>query len=169
MFSLGYSKGIWFKSKAGTGNGQFTGINFDSVGIGVVVEDTGAPAVIFSNLNIANDGKGPGIAIQGSSGLGMLHVRGGSFWGPLQQAVVWNNAGLIAISDTQFNSWSNSKPCIELLTGRAMIRGNYFQDAIGTAIEIHDGPNRVLVTGNMLIGNAIKNNGKNTMIANNQN
>ena len=35
VFSLGYSKGIWFtKSKVGTGNGQFTNINFDSVGIG---------------------------------------------------------------------------------------------------------------------------------------
>lgn len=97
----------------------------------------------------------------------MIHVRGGSFWGDIEQAVVWNNAGLLAISDSQFNGWSKDKSCIEINAGRAMIRGNYFQDVIGTALAIGPNSDRVLATGNELIGNKIKNEGKDTLIETN--
>jgi hypothetical protein len=46
-------------------------------------------------------------------------------------------------------------PAVDIISGRAMIQGNYFKDAIGTAI--HTGPNtdRVMIMGNQLTGNAL--------------
>lgn len=48
-----------------------------------------------------------------------------------------------------------------------MLRGLYFSDTIGTAINIGPNTDRVMVTDCELVGNALINNGQDTLVANN--
>lgn len=60
-------------------------------------------------------------------------------------------------------------PAVEILAGRAMVRGNYFEDQIPTGIAVQIGANtdRVMVVDNELTGNSIQNQGADTLVANN--
>eukprot|EP00039_Didymoeca_costata_P024899 m.11837 g.11837 ORF g.11837 m.11837 type:complete len:448 (+) comp4532_c0_seq2:77-1420(+) len=169
VFSFGYHTGMKFaNSSQGSCNGQFTDINFDDVDIGLDISYSQNPAIIFSNLNVANAGDGLfKIGIRGTAGKANVVIRGASFWGAIKQAIVWNNGGHINIFDSSFNSWSGSLPAIDILLGRAMISGNYFTDIIGTAIHIGPETDRALITGNELVGNKIHSEINDTMIGNN--
>lgn len=170
VFSFGYHIGIRFrKSVNGSCNGQFSQMNFDDVDIGVDITDTQQWAVVFSSLNIANAGDGRyKIGIRGNSGgNAMISVRGGSFWGALKQGVVWDNSGRVVVTDSIFSAWNKTLPAVQLTSGRASFQNNFFQDAIGTAIQVDETVDRVMVVGNELAGNKIVNGGKDTLVANN--
>ena len=170
VFSFGYHIGMRFsKSAAGSCNGQFTDINFDDVDIGVDATDTQQPSIVFSNLNIANAGDGSTrVGIVGRpGGEAYVIVRGGSFWGDLSQAVQWNNAGSIRLSDSTIQAWDNTNAAVQLTAGRGYVQGTFFEDTIGVAVQIDEGADRVMVTGNELAGNTITNNGNLSLIANN--
>jgi len=57
---------------------------------------------------------------------------------------------------------------VNLISGRAIIQGNYFIDNIGVAIRVGTGTSRVMLLGNMLVGNTINQSGPDTLSANNQ-
>ena len=163
VFSFGYHIGMRFdKSIYGSCNGQFTDINFDQVDIGIDVSFTQTEGILFSNLNLANAGGGSiryGILGRNANGShssdATVVIRGASFWGHFEQDIVWNHPGLISISDSLFIAWNQTKPSIDIQTGRAMINNNYFRDSIGTAITISENVDRVTITNNQLTNNTI--------------
>jgi len=170
VFSLGYHMGMAFLQSAnGALNGQFSDINFDSSDIGLYIQNTQEWGIMFSNLNIANDGKGnTKIGVYGvPGGSGFAVIRGYSLWGLFNQAVNWNNAGTVAISNSIFQQWNSTFPCIDFVSGRGIARGNYFHDTIGVAVSIGPNTDRVMVVDNELVGNTIVNDGTDTLIANN--
>jgi hypothetical protein len=125
--------------------------------------------VHISNLNIANAGGGTNhIGIQGIHGASGLNVNGASFWGSLYQPVSWNNSGLLTLSNARFLSWESSQPAVNIISGRAIIQGNYFTDKVGVAIRVGTATDRVMILGNMLVGNSVNLSGANTLSANNQ-
>jgi hypothetical protein len=153
---------LFDKSIYGSCNGQFTDINFDQVDIGIDVAFTQTEGIIFSNLNLANAGGGSiRYGILGRNGNGTrvndasVVIRGASFWGHFEQNIVWAHPGLISISDSLFIAWNQTKPCIDIQAGRAMINNNYFKDSIGNAITIGDNADRVTITNNQLTNNTI--------------
>jgi hypothetical protein len=170
VFSWGYSIGARFRASAsGSMNGQMSNINFDNVDIGLQLNDTQPYAVHISNLNIANAGGGTNhIGIQGLAGNSQLNVNGATFWGSLRQGVSWNNSGLLTLSNARFLSWIPSLPCVDIISGRAIIQENYFTDSIGIAIDVRLTTDRVMVLGNMLVGNSVSLAGPRTISANNQ-
>ncbi len=162
VFSWGYSVGAQFIATShGAMNGQMSDIDFDNVDVGLDVQNTQPYAVHISNLNLANAGGGSHhIAIWGhDNGEAAIDARGVTFWGSWNQAVRWDQGGLIMLSDAFVLSWNKSQPAIDLLGGRAMIHDNFFQDAIGTAIHVGAGVDRVMVSDNELTGNPIRSDG----------
>lgn len=170
VFSWGYAIGARFRASAnGSMNGQMSNVNFDNVDVGLQMIDTQPYAVHISNLNIANAGGGTNhIAIQGLTGSAGLNVNGASFWGSLYQPVVWNNSGLLSLSNARFLSWQPALQAIDIISGRAILQGNYFTDNIGVAIRVGAGSDRVMVLGNMLTGNTAELAGPKVTTANNQ-
>jgi len=171
IFSFGYHVGMRFSSSAdGALNGQFSNINFDNVDIGLDISSTQGWGIFFSNLNLANAGGGSNrIGIYGRPGqLGTVIVRGLCVWGEMHRPVLWENGGLLQLSDAIFPQWDNKNyPAVTVNSGRSMLRGLYFGDALGTAISIGSNTDRVMVTDCELVGNAIINNGADTLVANN--
>jgi hypothetical protein len=170
IFSWGYAIGARFHASAsGSMNGQMSNINFDNVDIGLQMSDTQPYAVHISNLNVANAGGGTNhIGIQGAAGASQLNVNGASFWGSLRQPVLWNNSGLLSLSNARFLSWDASQQAINIVSGRAILQGNFFTDNVGVAIRVGAGTDRVMVLGNMLTGNTVSLSGPRTTTANNQ-
>jgi hypothetical protein len=93
-------------------------------------------------------------------------------WGDLlglaDPAVSWNNSGLLSLSNGRFLSWSSSVPCVRIVSGRALLQGNYFTDSVGMAIKTETTIDRVMVLGNMLCGNTVSLAGSTITSANNQ-
>lgn len=170
VFSWGYNIGARFRASAhGAMNGQMSNINFDNVDIGLQLAATQPYAVHISNLNLANAGGGTNhIGIQGLPGASDLNVNGASFWGALRQPVSWNSSGLLTLSNARFLAWAPSLPAVDIVSGRAVIQGNYFTDSVGTAIRVRSTTDRVMVLGNMLVGNSVVLSGPRTLSANNQ-
>ena len=170
VFSWGYYIGTRFRASAsGSMNGQMSNVNFDNVDIGLQLRDTQPYAVHISNLNLANAGGGTNhIGIQGIPGASGLNVNGASFWGSLRQPVSWNNSGLLTLSNARFLSWDSTQPAVNIISGRAIIQGNYFTDNVGVAIRVGNATDRVMVLGNMLVGNTVSLSGPRTTTANNQ-
>jgi hypothetical protein len=172
IFSWGYSIGARFRASAsGSMNGQMSNINFDNVDIGLQLSATQPYAVHIANLNIANAGGGTNhIGIQGVPGSTSagLNVEGATFWGSLYQPVSWNNSGLLTLSSGRFLSWSSGLQAINIVSGRAILQGNYFTDTVGVAIRVGAGTQHVMVLGNMLVGNTVSLSGADTTSANNQ-
>jgi hypothetical protein len=170
VFSWGYAIGARFHASVnGSMNGQMSNVNFDNVDVGLQLIDTQPYAVHISNLNIANAGGGTNhIGIQGLPGASGLNVNGASFWGSLYQPVSWNNTGLLTLSNARFLSWAPTRQAINIISGRALLQGNYFTDNIGVAIRVGTGTDRVMILGNMLVGNTVSLSGPRTTSANNQ-
>ncbi|KAH3763196.1 Pectate lyase superfamily protein [Pelomyxa schiedti] len=171
VFSWGYNIGMQFAQSAnGACNGQFTDINFDDVDIGLDIQTTQEPGIIFDNLNLANAGDGSHkIGVWGHNGDSSVVIRGASVWGVFNQFVLWQSAGHILVSASLINSWNSAYPAIQIDSGRAMIQGNYFHDVVGTAIKIGSGTDRVMVTDNELVGNSVSNSGTLVLMADNHN
>ena len=170
VFSWGYAIGARFRASTnGSMNGQMSNVNFDNVDVGLQVINSQPYAVHISNLNIANAGGGTNhIGIQGLPGASGLNVNGASFWGSLYQPVSWNNSGLLSLSNARFLSWEAAYQAINIISGRAILQGNYFTDNIGVAIRVGPRTDRVMVLGNMLTGNTASLSGPNTTSSNNQ-
>lgn len=170
IFSFGYSIGARFRASAsGSMNGQMSNVNFDSVDIGLQLLATQPYAVHISNLNIANAGAGANrIGIQSVSGGSCdLNVNGATFWGSIRQGVSWNSSDLLSLSNARFLSWNSALPAIDILSGRAMLQGNYFKDGTATAIHVGVSTDRVMIIGNELGGNTLSLQGLKTLSANN--
>ena len=108
------------------------------------------------------------LGVRGSEGgSARLTVRGGSFWGSLNAAVDWRNAGMIRISDSTVHAWNGTRPAMSVLRGRAMLMGNTFHDVVGTAIHVGPNADRVVVTSNELAGNTVSVENNLSLVANN--
>jgi hypothetical protein len=144
-------------------------VNFDGVDIGLQLLATQPYVIHISNLNIANSGGGANrIGIQALPGASCdLNVNGASFWGLILQGVSWNNTGLFSLSNARFINWSASLPAIDIITGRAMLQGNFFKDGTATAIHVGIGTDRVMIIANELAGNTLSLQGPKTLSANN--
>jgi len=170
IFSFGYRIGARFRASAsGSMNGQMSNVNFDSVDIGLQLLDTTPYTVHISNLNIANAASGANRVCIQSFGVGTcnLNVNGASFWGPVRQGVSWNCLGLLSLSNARFLGWDSAVPAIDVLRGRAMLQGNFFQDGSLTAIHVGINSDRVMIIGNELAGNTLSLQGTKTLSANN--
>jgi hypothetical protein len=170
IFSLGYAVGARFRASAsGAMNGQMSNVNFDGVDIGLQLLATQPYVIHISNLNIANSGGGTNrIGIQALPGTNCdLNVNGASFWGSIRQGVSCNNAGLFSLSNARFINWSASLPAIDIISGRAMLQGNFFKDGTATAIHIGASTDRVMIIANELDGNTLSLQGTKTLSANN--
>ncbi len=171
IFSYGYSIGARFRASTnGAMSGEMSNINFDNVDIGLQLSATASDGmtVQISNLTLGNDGGGTNhIGIQGIPGKSELIVNGAVFLG-FYQPVTWNNSGVLTLSNGRFLGWESSLQGINLISGRAIIQGNYFTDDVGVAIRVGTGTDRVMLLGNMLVGNTINQSGPDTTSANNQ-
>jgi hypothetical protein len=162
VFSWGYQTGMAFrKSKYGACNGQFRDINFDQVDIGIDISFTQLYGIFFTNLNLANAGGGSNrIAILGHGNAtnttdASVVIRGASIWGHFVQSIVWMHPGVISVSDSLFIQWNQTKPCIDIQSGRAMINNNYFRSTNGTAVTVDENVNGVTITNNQFSGNTM--------------
>ncbi len=171
IFSYGYSIGARFRASAnGAMSGEMSNINFDNVDIGLQLSATASDGmtVEISNLTLGNDGGGTNhIGIEGIAGTSELSVNMAVFLG-FYQPVSWNNSGMLTLGKGRFLGWQPSLQAINLISGRAILEGNYFSDNIGVAIRVGTGTDRVMLLGNMLVGNTINQSGPNTTSANNQ-
>ncbi len=150
-------------------NGQMSNINFDNVDIGLLLTATQLYAIHIANLNLANAGGGTHhIGIEALPGVSQLNVNGASFWGQIRQPVSWGSTGLLTLSNARLLDWDPSVPAIAILAGRAILQGNSFIDAVGTAIHVGPAADRVMILGNMLAGNVMSVLNTNTLSANNQ-
>lgn len=171
VFVWGYAVGARFSASSDTAqgpgggmNGQFTNVNFDNVDVGLELLATQPYAVFVSNLNVANAGAGTRrIAIWARGGHSELTVQNASFWGTLEQAVVWDSAGAIMLTGSRFITWNGNKYAIEVVRGNAMVQGNYFQAAGTRAIHVWPSSGRVMITGNELNGNTVLLQGSQTL------
>jgi len=59
-------------------------------------------------------------------------------------------------------------PCVRIVSGRALLQGNYFTDSVGMAIKTETTIDRVMVLDNMLCGNTVSLAGSTITSANNQ-
>jgi hypothetical protein len=172
IFSYGYGIGARFRASAnGAMSGQMSNVNFDNVDIGLQLSATASDGmnVQIANLNIANDGGGTNhIGIQGLTGTAELNVNGACFGGQLYQPVSWNNSGLLTLSNARFLSWQSTLQAINIISGQAILQGNWFSTNIGVAIRIGAGTSRAMILGNMLVGNTVVQSGPDTTSANNQ-
>lgn len=150
-------------------NGQMSNVNFDGVDIGLQLLATQPYAIHISNLNIANSGGGTNrIGIQALPGGSCdLNVNGATFWGSIRQGVSWNSSDLLSLSNARFLNWNSALPAIDILRGRAMLQGNFFKAAIGTAIHVGTNADRVMIIANELAGNVLSLEGPRTLSANN--
>jgi len=164
IFAWGYNVGVELSaSKYGAMNGQMANVNLDNVNVGLDVSSTQPYAVHVSNLNIANAGAGTDhVAIWGrrSTGSAQLAIRGGSFWGQLNQVLRWEIPGSISVSDSRLVEWRGSGPVVELLAGDALIHDNIFANGWNpkeevTAIYVGPGAGGVLIHDNQLHGNRV--------------
>ena len=172
VFSWGYNRGMVFdRSANGACNGQFTDVDFDDVGIGIDVKHTQPYGIMFTNLNLANAGDGDtkiAIRCAASSGSNVqMVVRGLVTWGEWNQAVNWGCGGKLSLSDGLIVQWNKKYPAIQIDAGRVDIRGNYFTDTIGQAIQVSSTVDRAIVTANDLVGNTLVCDAINAMCANN--
>ncbi len=159
VFAWGYHVGIELSASAdGVMNGQMTNVNLDAVDVGLDVVDVSEYGIHVSGLNVANAGGGSTrIAVRGRPGAtqGSLMIRGASFWGSWNEAVRWDNPGLVSISDSLFVAWGKDRPALHLASGRAKIHDNTFADRGGVAIRIDPTAAGVAAHDNDLGGNAI--------------
>lgn len=185
VFCWGYNTGVEFSSseprehpglKGIHGmNGQMTNVNFDNVNVGIDISGTQPYAVHITNLNVANAGAGDdhiGIWGRNSARSAELSVRGGSFWGYINQVLRWEIDGTITLADSRVVEWNHRLPAVELIAGRAMIHDLSFanpKQRAGTAVRIGAGVDRAMVYNNQLNGHAIVNEGGGRAeLANNQ-
>jgi hypothetical protein len=151
-------------------SGEMVNVNFDNVDIGLQVSATASDAmnVQIANLTLANDGGGTNhIGIEGLPGTAQIAVTGACFGGQIYQPVTWNNSGLLSLSMGRFLSWQTSLPAINILSGQAILQGNYFSSNSAVAIRTGNNTTRALIVGNMLFGNSVAA-GPNTYSSGNQ-
>jgi hypothetical protein len=171
IFSWGYKTGIEFSaSKDGAMNGQMTNVNLDGVDIGIHLRETKPEGIAISNLSIANDGRGTDrIAVWARMGANRacLTIRGGSFWGHLNQVVRWEAPGALSLSDSRIVPFEAPRPVIEILQGHANIHDNNLGPYPGThwskpAVAISVGPKvgRAIIHDNEFSGWRILNQGR---------
>ena len=175
IFVWGYQTGIRLMASAhGAMNGQMTNVNLDNVDIGLDVEATLPYAIHFANLNIANAGAGKRrIAIWGhGTQPGEVTIRGASFWGSLNHALVWENPGTISISDSRMVEWNVGQgPAMVVDSGRAMLHDSAFavtNQRVGIAVRIGPGVERAMVHHNLLNGHSVKNESARAAVEGNQ-
>eukprot|EP00937_MAST-01D_sp_MAST-1D-sp2_P006481 g6481.t1 len=168
VFSFGYHVGLRLRSSgAGACNGQFSNVNFDDVDVGIDALATQEWACVVSNLNVANAGDGlVRVGVRANSSTAKLSVRGGSFWGALRQAVDWDGEGsFLRLSDSTVHAWDAARPAVDVRSGRAMLVGNVFKDAVGTAVRVGAAADRVVLTSNELAGNTLDVQNKLTLLS----
>jgi hypothetical protein len=165
IFVWGYQTGAQLTaSKHGAMNGQMTNINLDNVDVGVDVDETQPYVIHFSNLNIANAGAGTRhIAVWGhGSKPAEITIRGASFWGQLNQAVLWENPGTFSMGDSRVVEWNirRQQPAVILEKGKVILHDNSFsfrQKRIGVAVRVGAGVEQVLMHHNLMSGHSIEN------------
>ena len=163
FFAYGYHVGVQFaKGVDGFGmNGQFSNLNFDAHNVPLDVYST-SPInnVMITNLNAVCTGQyGQDVRIglvghAAGGPIGGIQIVNGCFWGHFNKIIHWET-GNLHVSATQFRGWAKGKTAIEIIGGRASLHNNYFEDALGTAIDVRS-TERVVISGNQLIGNPIK-------------
>jgi hypothetical protein len=174
VFVWGYQTGIRLAaSPKGAMNGQMSNVNLDNVDIGLDVEATLPYAIHFANLNIANAGAGKRhIAIWGHGDQpAEITIRGASFWGLLNQALVWANPGTISLSDSRVVEWNSAQhPAMIVQRGRAILHDNSFvvrNRQTGVAVRIDEGAENAIVHHNLLNGHAVKSEGTRRIVEGN--
>ncbi len=78
-----------------------------------------------------------------------LNVTNASFWGGLEKAVQWESGGLLSMSQARFE-WARISPAVDIINGRAMLQGNFFQGGSDTAVHVGVAATRVMLVGNMI-------------------
>lgn len=169
IFVWGYQTGVRLAaSRHGGMNGQMTNVNLDNVDIGLDVEATLPYVIHFSNLNIANAGAGKRhIGVWGHGDTAAeITIRGASFWGQLNRAVVWENPGTLSMGDSRVVEWNVAGgPAVVLERGRAILHDTAFavrKGRTGVAVKVGAGAERVILHHNLLNGHSIDNQGKST-------
>jgi len=166
FFAFGYHVGIHLtQGTDGQGtNGQFSNLNFDQTDVGLDVYSIQNPGIFISNLNIVGGTEYDQKILRAiwahnsDYNVGPLSIQNGSFWGQfINEVVLWEKAGgPLQISASIFRAWGAGKPAIKIMRGRATIQGNFFSDLIGKSVYIGNDADRVIVTGNQLVGNPIE-------------
>lgn len=160
-FAYGYNVGIEFDDLGNGGtNGEFSNINFDSVGTGLDIHTTQQYGAHFSNLNIANvnSGTAKGIWAHNEAGTAAINVSNGTIWGATHQAILWEQPnGLLMLSGMRFQTILSGAPAIQINRGRAMIQNSAFEGAAAglTDVNVASTATSVMVTNNMLFGGAL--------------
>ena len=145
-------------------NGQMSNINLDNVDIGVDVDETQPYVVHFSNLNIANAGAGTrhiGVWGHGNKAAEVT-IRGASFWGQLNQAVLWDNPGTLSVGDSRVVEWNirRQQPAMIFSKGKVILHDSFFsyrQKRVGVAVRALPGVERVLMHHNLVSPHTVEN------------
>ena len=72
--------------------------------------------------------------------------------------MLWDGDGgsFLRLTDSTVHAWNATLPAMDIRGGRAMVSGNAFKDATGTAVRVAAAADRVVLTSNELAGNKLE-------------
>jgi len=134
-FVFGYKVGYRFiKTKDGAMNGNLLGLGADASNIAVLVEETQAPGLLFTNgefVSIAEDH--PAEVVVKNTHTGVVQFQNCSYWGSSDQIARVDGAGTVSFNGCNFLGWNrkrNKTPAIELYGGNLLVNGcNFMGDS----------------------------------------
>lgn len=132
-FCFGYGIGYKFSAtKAGSANGNFTGLGADSCQRAVLVEQAQAPGLLITNGEfVGRWGSEDSVCLEiGPDAVGKVSLVNCSFWGPIDRCVWMRSpAGQFTASACNFVNWDNrgvGSAAIQLDAGKTIIQGCTF-------------------------------------------
>jgi hypothetical protein len=161
VFAWGYLVGMNFGPVgAAATSGEMSNVQFDDTGVGIDSYGTSIAGVNFTNLRISSsiDTLTPRVAVwnHSNSNFSNFNIVNGIFFGLTQQAIIWEQPGLLMLSNSRIESVTSGTPAIKISAGDAMIQNNAFTGAVAGTLDVSvTSTGRVLITGNSLYGGTL--------------
>lgn len=153
-FSFGCKVGFrFFESKYGSCNGNFLGNGVDWPKTAILIEQTQAPGLLFTNGEFVGAEGSESMIEVTEKNTGVLQMTNCSFWGPAQRIARISGNGSVSMSQCNIN-WLKvpaGVPLIEVNGGDFTIQASRFgQDAM--QVRLNPGVKAAVIMGNTMFG-----------------
>ena len=156
FFCFGYGIGMRFiAGKDGPTNGNFLGCGVDAANIAVLVEQTQAPGLLFTNGEFVSfAGDNPCEVVVRGSHTGVVQFSNCSYWGTSDQIARIAGTGQVTFNACNFLGWNrkdNKTAAIELFGGDLIVNACNFRGP-GPQVALRGSAKSAIVTGNRMGG-----------------
>ncbi|MHB1000981.1 MAG: glycosyl hydrolase family 28-related protein [Armatimonadota bacterium] len=152
-FSFGCKVGFrFFESKHGSANGNFLGNGVDWSRTAILVEQTQAPGLLFTNGEFVGPDDSEAMIDVKASNTGILQLTNCSFWGPAKRVARIAGNGSVSMSQCNIN-WLKvpaDAGVIEASGGDITIQACRF-GVNGTQIKLNPGVKTAVIMGNTMV------------------